>query len=116
MEDYLNVNEKFKYEVIKKVVEGKKSKQRAECELGLSRRQINRYIQRFSTEGRLGFKHKNAGRKCSFAISSEIKQQIISLYSSKYNGFNFIHFHEFLRSHENISISLNCKMKCNKKT
>ena len=106
MEDYLNVNEKFKYEVIKKVVEGKKSKQRAECELGLSRRQINRYIQRFSTEGRLGFKHKNAGRKCSFAISSEIKQQIISLYSSKYNGFNFIHFHEFLRSHENISISL----------
>lgn len=47
MEDYLNVNEKLKYEVIKKVVEGKKSKQRAECELGLSRRQINRYIQRF---------------------------------------------------------------------
>ena len=44
MEDYLNVNEKLKYEVIKQVVEGKKSKQRAECELGLSRRQINRYI------------------------------------------------------------------------
>jgi len=106
MEDYLNMNEKFKYEVIKKVVEGKKSKQRAECELGLSRRQINRYIQRFSAEGRPGFKHKNAGRKCSFAISAEIKQQIISLYSSKYNGFNFIHFHEFLRSHENISVSL----------
>ena len=106
MEDYLNVNEKLKYEVIKQVVEGNKSKQRAECELGLSRRQINRYIQRFSAEGRPGFKHKNTGRKCSFAISAEIKQQIISLYSSKYNGFNFIHFHEFLRSHENISISL----------
>lgn len=106
MEDYLNMNEKIKYEVIKKVVEGKKSKQRAECELGLSRRQINRYIQRFSAEGRPGFKHKNAGRKCSFAISSEIKQQIIALYSSRYNGFNFIHFHEFLRSHENISVSL----------
>ena len=30
MEDYLNVNEKLKYEVIKQVVEGKKSKQRAE--------------------------------------------------------------------------------------
>ena len=27
MEDYLNVNEKLKYEVIKQVVEGKKSKQ-----------------------------------------------------------------------------------------
>ena len=106
MEDYLNMNEKLKYEVIKKVVEGKKSKQRAECELGLSRRQINRYIRRFSAEGRHGFKHKNTGRKCSFAISSEIKQHIISLYSSKYNGFNFIHFHEFLHSHENISISL----------
>ena len=106
MEDYLNMNEKLKYEVIKKVVEGKKSKQRAECELGLSRRKINRYIRRFSAEGRHGFKHKNIGRKCSFAISSEIKQHIISLYSSKYNGFNFIHFHEFLRSHENISISL----------
>ena len=106
MENYLKVNEKLKYEVIKKVVEGKKSKQRAECELGLSRRQINRYIRRFSAEGRHGFKHKNVGRKCSFAISSEIKQHIISLYSSKYNGFNFIHFHEFLRSHENISISL----------
>ena len=79
------MNEKFKYEVIKKVVEGKKSKQRAECELGLSRRQINSYIQQFSAEGRPGFKHKNAGRKCSFAISTEIKQQIISLYKRVYN-------------------------------
>ena len=35
MEDYLNVNENFKYEVIKQVVDGKKSKQREECELGL---------------------------------------------------------------------------------
>ena len=85
MEDYLTMNEKLKYEVIKKVVEGKKSKQRAECELGLSRRQINRYIRRFSAEGRHGFKHKNAGRKCSFAISTEIKQQIISLYKRVYN-------------------------------
>ena len=106
MEDYLNVNENFKYEVIKQVVDEKKSKQRAECELGLSRRQINRYIQRFLSEGRIGFKHKNKGRKCSFAISNELKQQIISLYIHKYNGFNFVHFHEFLSSHEEISISL----------
>ena len=27
MKDYLNMNEKFKYEVIKKVVEGKKTKE-----------------------------------------------------------------------------------------
>ena len=102
MEDYLNVNKNFKYEIIKQVVDGKKSKQWAECELGLSRRQINRYIQWFSSEGRI----KNKGRKSSFAISNELKQQIISLYIHKYNGFNFVHFHKFLSSHEEISISL----------
>ena len=106
MEDYLNVNKNFKYEIIKQVVDGKKSKQWAECELGLSRRQIKSYIQWFSSEGRIGFKHKNKRRKCSFAISNELKQQIISLYIHKYNGFNFVHFHKFLSSNEEISISL----------
>ena len=102
MEDYLNVNENFKYKIIKQVVDGKKSKQWAESKLGLSRRQINCYIQWFSSEGRI----KNKERKIFFAISNELKQQIISLYIHKYNGFNFVHFHKFLSSHEEISISL----------
>ena len=42
MEDYLNMNETHKYNIIKAVVNGRKSKARAEVELNLSRRQINR--------------------------------------------------------------------------
>lgn len=47
----LTVNELKKYRVIKLVHDGKKKKQRASVELGLSLRQVNRIVSRQRTLG-----------------------------------------------------------------
>lgn len=105
MEDYLNMNETHKYNIIKAVVNGRKSKARAEVELNLSRRQINRLILKYKQEGRKGFRHKNANRKPSKTIDRHTRKRIVQLYRSKYYDFNFTHFHEKLQEVEEILLS-----------
>ncbi|MGF3196340.1 ISNCY family transposase, partial [Facklamia sp. P13055] len=105
MGDYLTVKEKHYYETIKQVVNGKKTKQRAEVELALSRRQINRLIQRYLSKGRRGFQHGNCGRSPSTKISPSLRKQIVSIYQTKYASFNFKHFHEFLVKEEGFCLS-----------
>ena len=51
----LRMNEQVKFDVIKSVVNGRKSKQRAEVELDLSRRQIDRLVVKYLKEGKYGF-------------------------------------------------------------
>ena len=75
MEDYLNMNEKHKCNIIKDVVSGRKTKQRAEIELNLSRRQIVRLIQKYHQEGRRGFRYKNSSRKPSTTIDCQTRKQ-----------------------------------------
>ena len=47
----LTVNELKKYRVIKLVHDGKKKKQRASVELGLSLRQVNRLLKAYQEKG-----------------------------------------------------------------
>lgn len=106
MEDYLTVEEKRKYEIIKAVVNHRKPKKRAMIELNCSIRTINRLIIKYRQEGRVAFLHKNKGRKPITTIPEEIKHQIVQLYCDKYHGFNFTHFHEKLVESEGIHVSL----------
>ena len=95
--------EETRYNIIKYIVDNgssKESKARATCKLKLSIRQINRLILKYKTEGKEGFIHKNKGRKPSRTISSEIKQKIIKLYQTKYEGANIQHFRELLERNE----------------
>ena len=101
----LNMKEKNIYEIIKKLVDTNGNKNRVAIRLGFSVRYVNKLIQKYKTEGKAGFIHKNSGRQPKATISNEIKERILSLYKDKYYDFNWSHFKEKLNEDENIKIS-----------
>lgn len=92
----LTMDEEYKYKIIKKLVETNGNKQRAAIKLDITKRHINRLINKYKKEGKAAFSHKNKGRKPSNAYSEQLKLDITQLYLSQYEGFNFRHFTEKL--------------------
>lgn len=101
----LRMNEQYKYDVIKKLVDTNGNKKNAAIKLNCTLRTINRLIIKYKSEGKSGFVHKNRGRKPASAFSSCTKQKVIDLYKTKYYGANIKHFSQLLAKHENITIS-----------
>ena len=102
----LSLKEKQKYEIIKKLVETNGNKERARIKLGLkSIRQINRLIAGYKEYGKEFFVHGNRGRKPKHALSSELKDEIELLYTSKYFDCTYTQFTEYLSERENIFLS-----------
>ena len=104
----LRMNEQYKYDVIKELVDHKGNKNRAAEELGLTRRQIDRLIKIYKEKGKSGFVHGNRDRKPAKSIEKPISESIILLYRNKYQGFNFKHFQEYLENDEGIIVSYTC--------
>lgn len=103
----LSLKEKEKYEVIKKLVETNGNKERAKIKLHLkSIRQINRLIAGYKEYGKEFFIHGNRGRKPKHALSSEFKDEIETLYTSKYFDCTYTQFAEYLTENENIFLSV----------
>ncbi|GFH43135.1 transposase [Lactococcus hodotermopsidis] len=100
------MNELKKYRVIKLVHDGKKKKQRASVELGLSLRQVNRLLKAYQEKGKQAFVHGNRGMRPAHAISFEIKEKIIKHYKA-YQDLtpNIKHFTEILAEIEDIHYS-----------
>lgn len=105
MKEYLTVNEQYRYDVIKDLVNDRISKARACAKLNLSARQVQRLVCRYQTQGRRGFRHGNAGRQPTTTIAASVKERIIELYQTKYEGFNLTHFREKLLAFEGIGVS-----------
>jgi len=103
----LKMNEQEKYEVIKELVDHKGNKNRACEKLGLSKRQVNRLIIVYKEKGKSGFVHGNRARKPVSTLDKSISEDIILLYKSKYQEWNFSHFKDFLSKDENIKVSYN---------
>ena len=101
----LNMKEKIKYETIKEYVDHGGNKNRVCKKLGLSRRQVDRLIIIYKEKGKSGFVHGNRGRTPSKKLDKSISEDIILLYQTKYQGFNFNHFKEYLEEVENIKVS-----------
>lgn len=101
----LRMNEQYKYDVIKKLVDTHGNKKNAAIKLNCSLRTINRLIIKYKTEGKAGFVHKNRGRKPTSAFSPLTKQNVIDLYRTKYHNANIKHFSQLLAKHENIKVS-----------
>lgn len=102
----LRMNEMKKYEVIKDVVYGRKSKARAEIELNLTRRQIDRLILKYKDLGKIGFMHGNRNRIPANALTKDFKDEIADLYITKYFDCTYTLFSELLAERENIFISI----------
>lgn len=102
----LSLKENYKYKTIKKFVETNGNKERARIKLELkSIRQINRLIAGYKKYGKEFFVHCNRGRKPKHALSSELKDEIELLYTSKYLDCTYTQFTEYLADRENIFLS-----------
>lgn len=97
-----------KYEVIKRLAEGRISKQAAAVKIGCSPRHINRLLKKYHAEGRSAFLHGNTGRKPAHTLPPQDKEAIIALYNNKYWDTNFTHCCELLETHDGIKISPSC--------
>ena len=95
----------FEKSLIKELVNHNGNKKRASKKLGISIRQVNRLIIIYKEKGKSGFIHGNRGRIPSKALDKSISEDIILLYKSKYQEFNFTHFKEYLEEEENIKVS-----------
>ena len=103
----LSLKEKQKYQIIKKLVETNGNKERARIKLGLkSIRQVNRLIAGYKENGKQFFVHGNRGRKPKHALSYEFKDEVESLYTSKYFDCTYTQFTEYLAERENIFLSV----------
>lgn len=101
----LRMNEQLKYDVIKMCIDGKVSKSYCEVKLGVSRRTVDRMIQRIKSDGKAGFIHGNRGKKPIHAIDPQTENDILLLYQNKYQNANLSHFQELLSDHEGIHVS-----------
>ena len=101
----LRMNEQEKYEVIKELVEHKGNKTRASKKLNISRRQIDRLIIKYKEKGKSGFVHGNRSKKPANTLDKTISEDIVLLYKTKYQGFNFNHYKDMLEEFENIKVS-----------
>lgn len=101
----LRMNEKYKYDVIKKLVNTNGNKMNASIKLNCSLRTINRLISKYKLEGKSAFIHKNRNRKPASTFSDEIRKTVIDLYRTKYVNSNLLHFSQLLSKLENIHVS-----------
>lgn len=103
----LSLKEKEKYEIIKKLVETNGNKERARIKLRLkSIRQVNRLIAGYKEFGKEFFVHGNRGKKPKHALTREFKDEIETLYTSKYFDCTYTQFTEYLAERENIFLSV----------
>jgi len=100
----LRMNEQEKYDVIKELVDHNGNKERAAKKLGMTKRNVDRLIIKYKEKGKSGFVHGNRDRKPVTTLDKSISEDIIILYTTKYQGFNFYHFYEYLQE-ENIKVS-----------
>ncbi len=109
------MKEQEKYEEIKKLVDHGGSKKRVAIKLNISLRQVNRLIKVYKEEGKSGFIHGNRGKQPVQTLDKPTSEKIIQLYKTKYQDFNFKHFHWYLENEEDIHISYTCLYKLLKK-
>jgi len=95
-----------KLEVMNRFIDKSITRQQAAELLGLSPRQITRIKKGMIASGPESLIHKNTGRKPAHAISDEIKETILLIYSKpEFQAANFLHFNEILEKEHGISLS-----------
>ncbi|MEG2847485.1 MAG: helix-turn-helix domain-containing protein [Bacilli bacterium] len=93
----LRMNENYKYEIIKNLIEKNGNKLRAAEKLNCNIRTIYRLIKLYNEKGKQGFIHGNRDRKPIKSINC--KSDILLLYDNKYSNFNIAHFKDGVSMH-----------------
>lgn len=101
----LNMHEQYKYEVIKSCSEGKVTKKYCEIKLNVSRRTVDRLLNKYQSAGKLSFTHGNRNRIPATKKTDQLHNNILLLHQNKYSDTNFSHFTELLSEKEGINVS-----------
>lgn len=96
----LNNKERYTFEIIGKVVDGKMTIKEAMFELNRSRQQIYRLTNTYHKEGEKGFIHKNRGNIPHNKKESGIIEELKQLYLDEYYDYNFMAFYDELTENE----------------
>lgn len=101
----LRMNERYKYEMIKKLVESNGNKNRAALKLNCTTRTINRLILKYKQYGKAAFIHGNTGRPPACTFDSAVKEKVCNIYTTLFGDTNLSHFIEILKKDYQITIS-----------
>jgi transposase len=91
-----------RWELLRKVTEGKLTLAAVTPALGVCYRQAQRLKGRVMAQGLKGLSHGNRGRPPANKASQQLRQQVLELSQGRYRGFNDTHFCEELASVEGI--------------
>lgn len=91
--------------ILERVKHGEMSQKDASRRLSLSYRQTKRIYRRFIADGAEGLVHRSRGKRSTHAYPEALKEQVINLYSSKYNGFGPTLASEKLEEDDGIKLS-----------
>ncbi len=99
------MKEQGNYEIIKKLIETNGNKNTAAIKLGCTRRNVNRMIEGYKSNGKRFFQHGNRENEPSNKLPEETNTLVADLYRTKYYDSNFAHFKELLEEREEIFLS-----------
>jgi transposase len=101
----LQSQEKKRVYVLQQVVQGKMTAAQAAAVLGLAKRQVFRLKKKLQKQGVASLAHRNLGRRPPNAVSSEVRERIISLAQGDYSKASCEHMAELLAQREGIILS-----------
>src|SRR5215468_2639460 len=91
--------------LVKAALAGKITNQEGARALRLSVRQFKRLKARFRAEGARGLLHRSRGRVSRRRLPPEVRQQVVRLLTTLYEGFNDVHLTEKLQERHALPIS-----------
>jgi transposase len=101
----LNQQEQRRVIVLTEVVSGAVSVAAAATCLQVSERHTKRLLAAFRRGGVAALAHGNRGRQPAHTLPMEVRQQVITLATGKYGGFNQVHLTEQLGEGEGLTLS-----------
>jgi transposase len=91
--------------VLHRVVQGQLALAAAAQVLGLSERQVRRLVARYRDGGAAAVQHGNRGRQPAHTIRPEVRQRVVALAQSTYQGYNDYQLSTLLAEREGLSLS-----------
>lgn len=92
-------------DVVERLNSGALTYREAERLVGVSERQLRRIRRRVAQHGRAGVSHGNRGRVPAHQLPGELRERIVALRRTTYDGFNDQHFTEKLTAVEGVRVS-----------
>ncbi len=101
----LTEREQTRLQVLNGLVAHRIATHEAATILGLSERHTWRMLAAYRKEGAAALAHGNRGRRPRNAVAEEIRQRVITLARTRYEGFNHTHLTEILAEREGVALT-----------